>query len=207
MPDGHVDALVGRPWHERWPRESPSLGGPASPTLARLSPVQAPRRRRRQGGPFGCCGGGVEEEEDDDGSGAAVAAKLLVDGRAAAEALKPQDVTVGVEELEGLDGLSWAPLLLPRAPKKAELLLALALHGGYADGAVCDAVATQVCAADPAASAEYLHLLLASDPPAGRGALGPIADCLRSPFFTASIAPSTRQIQRPGVGRRARSVL
>lgn len=65
-----------------------------------------------------------------------------------------------MEELEGLDGLSWAPLLLPLAPEKAKLLLCLTLAGGYSNPLVCDAVAREVGAADPLATLAYVRLLI-----------------------------------------------
>ena len=66
------------------------------------------------------------------------------------------------EQLDGLDGLSWAPLLLHFAPNKAELLLGLATHSAYSNVAVCDAVAVELCAHDPDASAEFVRKLEAN---------------------------------------------
>ena len=59
----------------------------------------------------------------------------------------------------GFTSLSWAPLLLPRAPRKADLLLGLTLRGAYSEPSVCEAVAHEVCAEDAAAAASFLNAL------------------------------------------------
>ena len=111
---------------------------------------------------LGCCGGALEDDE-----GPAVAA------------IATKGVKLDVlEEIEGLDGLSWAPLLLPLAPKKAEMLLCLTLAGGYSNQLVCDAVAREMSAVDPLATTKYVRLLAdaAAQETTGHHLLGPIVD-------------------------------
>ena len=93
---------------------------------------------------LGCCGAPLEDEEGPTRSAdiAVIGVKLNV-----------------MEEFEGLDGLSWAPLLLPLAPKKAEMLMCLTLAGGYSNQLVCDAVAREMSAVDPLATTKYVRLL------------------------------------------------
>lgn len=117
---------------------------------------------------LGCCGAPLEDEEE----GPTRSASVAVIG-----------VRLDVmEELEGLDGLSWAPLLLPLAPKKAELLLCLTLAGGYSNQLVCDAVAREMSAADPLATTKYVRLLAdaatqeTTGSPDRRRISGPIVD-------------------------------
>ena len=106
--------------------------------------VEEKQKKKKPRPSLGCCGAPFEDEEGPTRSAdiAVIGVKLNV-----------------MEEFEGLDGLSWAPLLLPLAPKKAEMLLCLTLAGGYSNQLVCDAVAREVSAADPLATTKYVRLL------------------------------------------------
>ena len=104
------------------------------------------KKKKKPKSSLGCCGAPLEDEEEPTRSAdVAICVKL--------------DHIIAMEELEGLDGLSWAPLLLPLAPKKAEMLLCLTLAGGYLNQLVCDAVAREISVVDPLATAKYVCLL------------------------------------------------
>ena len=112
--------------------------------LQRAVEEKEKQKKKKPRPSLGCCGAPFEDEEGPTRSAdiAVIGVKLNV-----------------MEEFEGLDGLSWAPLLLPLAPKKAEMLLCLTLAGGYSNQLVCDAVAREVSAADPLATTKYVRLL------------------------------------------------
>ena len=109
-------------------------------------PAEEKKKKKKSSG--GCCGAPLSDEDEEGPTRSEPVAFI--------EGVK-LDV---MEELEGLDGLSWAPLLLPLAPEKAELLLCLTLAGGYSNPLVCDAVAREVGAADPLATSTYVLLLI-----------------------------------------------
>ena len=112
--------------------------------LQRAVEEKEKQKKKKPRPSLGCCGAPFEDEEGPTRSAdiAVIGVKLNV-----------------MEEFEGLDGLSWAPLLLPLAPKKAEMLLCLTLAGGYSNQLVCDAVAREMSAADPLATTKYVRLL------------------------------------------------
>ena len=81
--------------------------------------------------------------------------------------------------MEGLDGLSWSPLLCARAPNKLTLLTGLALNGAYSNEIVCDAVAAELAAHDGTSlvmAVRELSSALASVPPSKQASLGVVAD-------------------------------
>ena len=121
-----------------------SNGAKGRDTLQR--PAKEKKKKKKSSG--GCCGAPLSDEDEE--------RPTRSENVAVIEGVK-LDV---MEELEGLDGLSWAPLLLPLAPEKAELLLCLTLAGGYSNPLVCDAVAREVGAADPLATSTYVRLLI-----------------------------------------------
>jgi hypothetical protein len=134
------------------PREAdkPAVPAPAAPVTA---PVTVSKNQKGTG----CCGLGPSEDVVEPTS-----AQPAV---SAPDAQNPAQNGSGVSSSAssgdgwGFTSLSWAPLLLPRAPKKADLLLGLMLRGAYSEPSVCEAVAHEVCAEDAAAAATFLNAL------------------------------------------------
>ena len=101
-----------------------------APATAPMAPKERKPLPRRHGG---CCGGGKSLDVIDADGGGHYPNGVSddkkrnaggIDGRAAAEA---------GAVLSGFEGLSWAPVLLPRAPHTAELLLGIATAGGFGE--------------------------------------------------------------------------
>ena len=165
-------------------------GKPTKTAAGGKKTTSDPVRPARRGG--GCCGSAATDvvtaaEEKKNNHEKAEAAPLEDTERAGRNTGK---------SLVGFDGLSWAPLLLPRAPEKAELLLRLALAQAYSDPAVCGHVAVYVCTLETSTAAAFLRLLtqaVATDDCSSTiSQLGLVADTWLStllPVLLASDAP------------------